>query len=50
MDKPELGEELKKMEWEPLLPVEKKLIGWSLFLGVSLIWLLLWVSNTFFQP
>ncbi len=50
MDKPELGEELKKMEWEPLLPVEKKLIGWSLFLGVSLIGLLLWVSNTFFQP
>jgi len=50
MDEPKLGEELKKMEWEPILPVEKKLIAWSLFLGVGLIVLLVWVSNTFFQP
>ena len=24
-----IGEELKKMEWEPLLPIEKKLIAWE---------------------
>ena len=43
-----LAEELKKMEWEPLLPVEKKLIGWSIGLGVALLGVLVWVSYTFF--
>jgi hypothetical protein len=43
-----LAEELKKMEWEPLLPVEKKLIGWSIGLGVVLLGILVWVSYTFF--
>ena len=33
---------------EPLLPVEKKLIGWSLGLGVVLLGLLIWISNKFF--
>ncbi|MFZ5998782.1 MAG: hypothetical protein ACOYW7_15035 [Nitrospirota bacterium] len=47
---PKLSEELKKMdaEYEPLLPVEKKLIGWSVGLGVGLLFFLYWVSNTFF--
>jgi hypothetical protein len=45
---PKLSEELKKMEWEPLLPVEKKLIGWSLGLGAVLLGFLVWVSYTFF--
>ena len=26
----QLADELKKMQWEPFLPVEKKLITWSL--------------------
>jgi hypothetical protein len=43
-----LAEELKKMEWEPLQPIEKKLIGWSIGLGVCLLGILLWVSTTFF--
>ena len=30
-----IGEELRKAEVEPLLPVEKKLIGWSLGIGVG---------------
>ena len=30
MSQPNIGEELRKAEVEPLLPVEKKLIGWSL--------------------
>jgi hypothetical protein len=38
-DKPKIGEELKKMqqEYEPLLPVEKKLIAWSLGIGLTLL-------------
>ena len=47
-DEPKFSEELKKMEYEPLLPVEKKLIGWSLGLGVVLLGLLIWISNKFF--
>jgi len=40
--------ELEKMEYEPLLPVEKKLIVWSLILGVVLLGILIVVSYTFF--
>lgn len=43
-----LSEELKKMEYEPLLPVEKKLVGWSIGLGLLLLGLLVWISYTFF--
>jgi hypothetical protein len=45
---PKFSEELKKMEYEPLLPVEKKLIAGSLLLGIVLLGLLIWLSNTFF--
>jgi hypothetical protein len=47
-DKPKFSEELKKMEYEPLLPVEKKLIAGSLLLGIVLLGLLVWLSNKFF--
>jgi hypothetical protein len=47
-DDPKLSEELKKMEYEPLLPVEKKLIAGSLLLGIVLLGLLIWMSNRFF--
>jgi hypothetical protein len=40
--------ELKRMPKEPLLPVEKKLVGWSLIAGVVLLGLLVWLSYTFF--
>ena len=43
-----MSEELKKMEYEDLLPVEKKLIGYSLILGTVLLGFLVWVSYTFF--
>jgi hypothetical protein len=43
-----IGEELKKMEREPLLPIEKKLIAWSLVLGVVLCGVLIWISSAFF--
>ncbi len=44
----ELVRELEGMEWEPLLPVEKKLIAWSIGLGLGLLGVLVWVSYTFF--
>ncbi|HYT59587.1 MAG TPA: hypothetical protein VEL06_05420 [Haliangiales bacterium] len=47
-DQPKFSEELKKMEHEPLLPVEKKLIAGSLVLGIVLLGLLIWLSNKFF--
>jgi hypothetical protein len=43
-----ISDELRKMEWEPMLPVEKKLIAWSLILGVALLGILIWVSYTLF--
>ena len=48
--KPEgrLVDELKGMQREPLLPIEKKLIGWSIGLGVGLLGLLVWASYAFF--
>ena len=45
---PKFSEELNKMECEPLLPVEKKLIAGSLLLGIVLLGLLIWLSNKFF--
>jgi hypothetical protein len=42
------SDEIKKMEYEPLIPVEKKLIGWSIGLGIILLGILIWVSYTFF--
>lgn len=47
-EEPKLAEELEKMGYEPLLPVEKKLISWSIILGVVLLGILVWVSYTFF--
>lgn len=43
-----LVDELRSMEYEPLLPVEKKLIGWSLVIGILLIGVLIWISYTYF--
>jgi len=48
MAETKIKEEMEKMEYEPLLPIEKKLITWSLILGVVLLGVLVWVSYTFF--
>lgn len=40
MSDPDLRAELNKTHVEPLLPIEKKLIGWSLGIGVTLLVLL----------
>jgi hypothetical protein len=44
----QLADELARIPYEPLLPVEKKLITWSLILGVVLLAALLWISSVFF--
>jgi len=48
MEQPQIGRELEKMAREPLLPIEKKLIGWSLGVGVLLLVILIFLSRTFF--
>ena len=35
MSQPNVGEELSKAAVEPLLPIEKKLIGWSFGAGIA---------------
>jgi len=45
MEQPKISEEMRKMAYEPLLPIEKKLIGWSLGLGVVLMVILVAVAK-----
>ena len=47
-EQPKLIDEIKKMECEPLMPVEKRLIGWSIGLGIALLGLLILISRAFF--
>lgn len=47
-EQPKLAEELKKMEYEPMLPVENKLVAWSIGIGIALLGLLVWISYTYF--
>jgi len=46
-EEPRIADELKKMreEYEPLLPIEKKLVAWSLGIGLTLLVLLYFVSK-----
>ena len=44
----EMVAELKRMEYEPLLPIEKKLITYSIGLGIVLLFVFIWMSKTFF--
>jgi len=36
---------MQKMAYEPLLPIEKKLIGWSLGLGIVLMVILVAIAR-----
>lgn len=47
-DEPRIADELRKMEHEPLLAIEKKLIAWSVGLGVAALAALVFVSELFF--
>ncbi len=44
----ELKREMAKMEYEPMLPVEKKLITMSIGIGFVLLLVFIWASQTFF--
>ena len=35
------------MEYEPLLPIEKKLIVWSIVTGLLLAGILAWIGHSF---
>jgi hypothetical protein len=47
MPQPDLRNEINAAAIEPLLPVEKKLIGFSLGLGIALLVVLLAVNHFF---
>jgi hypothetical protein len=47
MPQPTIKDELDKAEYEPLLPIEKKLIVWSLVLGVVLLVVLAFLNRLF---
>ena len=47
MDEPNLSDELRKMEHEPILPIERKLVAWSIGIGVVLLALLVFLSRYF---
>ena len=49
LNEPKIAEEIRKMEYEPLLPIEKKLIGWSLGLGIVLLVVLYGVARLFIK-
>lgn len=49
MEQPRIGEEIRKMEYEPLLPVEKRLIGWSLGIGIVLMLVLVFAVKAFLK-
>jgi len=47
MSEPDLRNELGHAPTEPLLPIEKKLIGWSLGIGLVLLVILLLINQLF---
>ena len=47
MSKINVQKELNKAHSEPLLPVEKKLIGWSLGIGITLLIVLALLNRLF---
>ena len=47
MSQPDIRTELEKAPYEPLLPVEKKLIVWSLGTGLVLLVVLVIVNQLF---
>jgi hypothetical protein len=45
---PNIADELAAIPHEPLLPIEKRLIVWSLVIGLLSLALLVWISTAFF--
>ncbi|MDR3699349.1 MAG: hypothetical protein P4L56_06920 [Candidatus Sulfopaludibacter sp.] len=46
---PKISEELEKMPYEPLLPIEKKLVLWSVLLGLFLLGILMLINQALFR-
>ncbi len=46
-EQPKLADELQRMEYEELLPIEKKLIGWSIAIGIVALGVLVWLSHAY---
>ena len=44
-DEPRFVEEHKKMTSEPILPIERKLVVWSIATGVVLLFVLVWLAR-----
>ena len=42
---PRISEEIRKMKAEPLDAVEQKLIWYTFFTGIGLLFLLVWISS-----
>jgi len=49
VEEPKLAEEIERMPYEPLLPIEKKLVVWSVLLGLFLLGALVWINQALFQ-
>ena len=47
MSNPNVADELRKAEIEPLLPIEKKLIAWSLGIGIVLLVILAVITRLY---
>jgi hypothetical protein len=47
MSNPNIRDELARAPVEPLLPIEKKLIGWSLGTGIVLLVILVAINQLF---
>jgi hypothetical protein len=45
MPEPDIGRELRDAPTEPLLPIEKKLVGWSLGIGLVLLAVLVVINH-----
>jgi hypothetical protein len=45
MSEPDIRRELQNAPAEPLLPIEKKLIGWSLGIGLVLLVVLVLINH-----
>jgi len=48
MESEKIADALRQMPDEPFLPIEKKLVGWSLSLGIALLVVLVVISRTYF--
>ena len=47
MSETDLKNEINEAAVEPLMPIEKKLIGWSLGLGIGLLIILIGINHFF---